>query len=128
MGMEVKSNLLIRALAANSAFSALTGAVLIAASVPLSDWLGVPTWLTALIGAGLLPFAFVVGRTARDPEPSRVIQVIIADVSWVIGAAVILFGFPSWMSGQGLWALAIVTGGVALFAVLQTVGLRRQRA
>ena len=124
----MNSSLLVKALAANSAFSAATGIILIVAAVPLSGWLGVQPWLLVLVGAGLLPFAFLVGRTARDPEPSRVIQVIVADVSWVLGAGVILFGFPGWMTGQGLWALEIVTGGVALFATLQAVGLRRQRA
>lgn len=125
--MEVKSNLLVRALAANSTFSGVTGVVLIVAAVPLSDWLGVPAWMLVLVGAGLLPFAFLVARTARDPEPSSVIRVIVADVSWVLGAGVILFGFPGWMSGQGLWALAIVTGLVALFATLQAAGLLQRR-
>lgn len=55
----------------------------------------------------------------------QVRQVIFADSAWVIGAAVVLLGFPRSMSTAGLWALGLVTVTIADFAILQAVGLRR---
>jgi hypothetical protein len=51
--------------------------------------------------------------------------VIIADVAWVLGAAVVLIGFPQTMTPAGLWALGLVTFAVADFAAVQAIGLRR---
>jgi hypothetical protein len=49
----------------------------------------------------------------------------VADIAWVIGAAVVLIGFPRSMSTAGLWALGLVTFTVADFAAVQAIGLRR---
>lgn len=122
----MSSRILTAVLATNAGFSAVTGVVMIVAAGPLSNWLGIPTWVTVGVGAGLVPFAVAVAATARSPVLSRVVQVIVADVSWVVGAAVITIGFPESMSRQGLWALGMVTVVVAVFAVLQTLGLRRR--
>jgi hypothetical protein len=122
------SRLLKPTLTANAASSAITGVALVAGAAPLSGWLGIPAWLSIVVGAGLLAFAVGVARVARNPLPSGVRQVIAADVAWVIGAAAVIVGFPGSMSTAGLWALGIVTVAVADFAILQTLGLRRMRA
>jgi len=122
------SKVLARTLAANAGFSALTGLILIGGALPLSRWLGIPTWLTVAVGVGLLPFAFMVITVARDPKPQAVRMVILADLAWVIGAAVVLIGFPRSMSTAGLWSLGLVSVAVADFAVFQTIGLRRMEA
>jgi hypothetical protein len=119
------SKVLTRTLAANASFSALTGLILIGAASPLSRWLGIPTWLTVAVGVGLLPFAVAVIRVARDPKPQAARMVIVADIAWVIGAAVVLVGFPRSMSTAGLWSLGLVSVAVADFAVFQAIGLRR---
>jgi hypothetical protein len=119
------SKVLTRTLAANASFSALTGLILIGAASPLSRWLGVPSWLTVAVGVGLLPFAVAVIRVARDPKPQAARMVIVADIAWVIGAAVVLVGFPRSMSTAGLWSLGLVSVAVADFAVFQAIGLRR---
>jgi hypothetical protein len=95
---------------------------------PLSRWLGVPTWLSVAVGVGLLPFALSVIAVARDPKPQAARMVIFADLAWVIGAAVVLIGFPRTMSTAGLWSLGLVSVAVADFAVFQTIGLRRIEA
>ncbi|HEY7823188.1 MAG TPA: hypothetical protein VIG24_10155, partial [Acidimicrobiia bacterium] len=59
---------------------------------------------------------------------SQVIQVIGADTAWVIGAVIVILVFPGSMSTAGLWALGGVTTVVALFALLQTDGLRHAEA
>lgn len=119
------SKVLTRTLAANAGFSALTGLILIGGASPLSRWLGIPTWLTVAVGVGLLPFALNVITVARDPKPQAARMVILADIAWVIGAAVVLIGFPRAMSTAGSWALGLVSVAVADFAVFQAIGLRR---
>ena len=119
------SKVLTRTLAANAGFSALTGLILIGGASPLSRWLGTPTWLTVAVGVGLLPFAVAVITVARDPKPQAVRMVIVADIAWVIGAAVVLIGFPLSMSTAGLWSLGLVSVAVADFAIFQAIGLRR---
>jgi hypothetical protein len=120
------SNILTRALAANAAFSAVSGVALVAGAAPLAGWLGIPSWLGVAIGTGLVLFAVSVARVARSPQRRDVRQVIGLDIAWVIGAIVITVGFPHAMSTAGLWALGIVTVAVADFAAFQALGLRRQ--
>lgn len=124
----MRTRILTTTLIANAASSAVTGVLLVAGAAPLSGWLGIPAWLSVVIGLGLLAFAVSVVLVARDPQPGGVRQVIAADVAWVIGAVVVIVGFPGSMSTAGLWALGIVTVAVADFAILQTVGLRRTKA
>lgn len=119
------SKILTRTLAANAGFSAVTGVILVIGAVPVSRWLSIPTWLAIAVGVGLLPFALVVAKTARNPRRDSVWQVIIADIAWVIAAVVVLVGFPRSMSTAGLWSLGLVTVAVADFAALQFIGLRR---
>lgn len=121
-------NVLTTTLVANATSSAITGAGLLVGAGPLSDWLGIPTPVSVIVGLGLLIFALDVAWTSRDPAAGRVRRVIVADVAWVMGAGIIIFGFPRSMSTEGLWALGLVTFAVAAFAVLQTVGLRRTEA
>lgn len=118
-------NLLTSTLTVNASLSATSGVALVLAAAPLSDWLGIPTWVGFILGIGLILFAVQVLRVARNPRRSQVIQVIGADVIWVVGAATVILVFPGSMSTVGLWALGGVTAAVALFALLQTVGLRR---
>jgi hypothetical protein len=124
---NVMSNatLLTRTLTANAVFSALSGVVLAVFSVPLADWLGIPTWIAIAVGVGLVGFAASVYSIARNPKPALVKQVIASDIGWVVGAAVLIIGFPDAMSTEGLWTLGLVSLVVADFAVLQWLGLRR---
>lgn len=118
-------NLLTSTLTVNASLSTTIGVALLVAAGPLPDWLGIPAWIGLLLGIGLVLFAVQVLRVARNPRRAQVIQVIGADVIWVVGAATVILVFPGSMSTAGLWALGGVTAVVALFAVLQTVGLRR---
>lgn len=122
------SPLLVRALFSNAAFSALSGVALTVFAVPLGSWLGIPTWICAGLGIGLVLFAVSIVGVARNPSATLVRQIIASDVAWVIGAVVILVGFPDTLSTQGSWTLAIVTIFVADFALLQWMGLRQSSA
>ncbi len=121
----MSDRLLRSALVANAGFSALSGAVLVVASVPLAEVLEVPAWLLIVIGAGLIPFALGVLRTARTPEPSDVRAIIAADVGWVVVAIGVVILAGSAMATTAVVALCVVTVIVADFALLQYVGLRR---
>lgn len=118
-------NILTTTLAVNATSSAVTGAGLLVGAGPLSEWLGIPTLVSVIVGLGLLVFALDVARTSRNPEANRVLQVIVADVAWVIGAGIVIFGYPQSMSTEGLWALGLISVAVAVFALFQTVGWRR---
>ena len=120
--------ILHRALIGNALFSAASAVALIALAAPLADALELPAWLLVAIGAGLVPFAVLVRRVARDPHPSMVRSIIGADIAWVVTAAVVLLAFSTSMAPAASIALAIVTVAVADFAILQWVGLRRMAA
>ena len=117
--------LLTRALLANAVFSLLSGATLIAGGWWLADGFGVPFWVLLVVGAGLIPFGVGVAMAGRSPSPDQVRGIIVADLAWVIGAVVLLLGFPSAMSDAGRTTLAAVTALVGVFASLQTIGARR---
>jgi len=121
----MSSPILIRSLATNALFSAVSGVALIAFAVAGTDAFGVPPWMLGIVGAGLLSFAWIVHRTARNPEPMLVRLIVGADVTWVVAAAVVLLGFPGTLSPMGSIALALASLVVADLAVMQYAGMRR---
>ena len=117
-------NLLTATLTTNAVFSGLSGVALTLGAQPMSEWLGIPTWISIAVGLGLVLFSAQVAMTARNPKPPAVRMVIAGDVVWVVSAIVLIAIFPDAMSSQGTVALAVVTGVVATFALLQWLGLR----
>lgn len=97
-------NLLRTTLAVNATTSAVTGLILAAGAIPLSEWLGITSLVSAAVGVGLLVFSAYVARVASNPRTEQVRQVIAADIAWVVGAATIVFAFPDAMSTAGVWA------------------------
>ncbi|NQV19791.1 MAG: hypothetical protein HQ511_00085 [Rhodospirillales bacterium] len=120
--------LLRRTLASNSAFSAYSGVVMIAAAAPLSKLLGLPqTWLLAGLGAGLIVFAAEVYRHSRAARIGGLeTRIIIAlDVAWVAGSVLLIAAFPDFISVVGRWLITATAIAVAGFAACQFMGLRR---
>ena len=125
---SASTTLLQRALQGNGIFSLLSGLTFILAANPLATFLGgvSPTILMA-VGVGLLIYAadlFFVAR--QNPIKSLYVQLFIAaDVIWVLGSALLLM--TNWVAftNAGWWAVAIVADIVAVFAILQYVGLKR---
>ena len=118
-------SLLRRSLGANGTFSAISGLLLAAGAGVLGPWLGVPVWLAAATGLGLLLFAAGVLRNAMrdriDLDEARL--TVGLDVLWVAAsAAVLLAGL---LGNHASIAVAIVADIVLVFAVLQALGLRR---
>jgi len=127
-GSVTRSTLLQRALQGNAIFSGVSGLALTLDANPIARLLGVnaPAILMG-IGVGLLLYAVMLFREAGQTPINRTfaLTAVIADVAWVIGSAILLatnwvpFTITSW------WIVAIVADVVALFAILQYVGLRR---
>jgi hypothetical protein len=123
--------LLHRVLQANMVFSGLTGLLLVVDAAPLSQWLGVPaTWLLVVLGIGLLGFAGLLYLTARQrPLDLRQANLIFwLDVAWVVGSALLLATGWAPLTSAGWWAVLVVADVVALFAILEFVGIRRAQA
>lgn len=113
-------------LRANSAFSLLSGAVLLFGALALDDLLGLPAGWIAAIGAGVVAFGVLVRRLSEpDPVPRRSAWFVIgADVSWVLATAVVIVVFPDLLTDTGTWVFGIIGLLVLDFAVMQWLGLR----
>ena len=122
--------LLRRALVGNVLFSAVAGAAMIVASGRISDFIGLsPGWVPAAIGVGVLIWAADVGYIARRHEipPWMVWIVIGGDLAWVVASyGDIITGVPE-LTTAGAWTVGILAEIVALFAIVQYLGLRRIR-
>lgn len=122
-----KSNLLRNTLLINAGSSLLFGGAAIAFAGPLAQWTGIASWILYVLGAGLVLFAADVAWTAtRNPvNPLFAKAIIAADVAWVVGSGLSLLIFSGSLTVQGQWTIELIAVAVAVFAVLQTVGLRR---
>jgi hypothetical protein len=118
-------------LQANMIFSGLSGLLLAAAATPLSSWLGVPAvWPLVGIGIGLLGFAWLLFQITRQ-SPIDLRQASLTfwlDVAWVVGSALLLTTGWVPLTTAGWWAVLLVADVVALFAILEFVGIRRAQA
>ena len=121
----MSDRLLRIALRANAVFSGVSAGVLIAGGSALAEWLGIPTAIIVLVGLGLVPWAGFAWWTSRTLELTAVRVIIAGDIAWVVGAIVVLIGFGDDMTTAGVWSLALVSIGVADFAIAQSIGLRR---
>lgn len=125
------TTLLRRALQGNSLFSAMSGLTLLIGANAVSVFTGIESAaiLTGL-GVVLLLFAadlfWMTRETAVNPTFARLI--IALDILWVVGSVLILF--TNWvpLTNAGWWSVAIVADIVAVFAILQYIGLRRVTA
>lgn len=123
-------HLLRRVLQANMVFSGLSGLLLAVDAGPLSRWLGIPAaWLLVVIGIGLLGFAWQLFQTAQQ-NPMNLRQanaILVLDVAWVVGSALLLFTGWVAFTTAGWWAVLLVADVVAAFAILEYVGIKRVR-
>jgi hypothetical protein len=120
--------LLASAVSINVIFSAASGVVLIAGTPMLSNPIGADGWLLATVGVGLVGFGALLVWLLAAPRRLAVgvPYVLVADVAWVLGAVVLLAGFPELLAPAGQVGLAAVSAVVVAIAVGQAVGLRRR--
>jgi len=122
------SLLLRRALLGNACFSTLSGITFLVASKPLAEFIGLaqPAILMA-VGLSLLVFAAGLVQNARRDVVNRTEAAIavVLDFGWVAGTAIVVLAGV--LNTAGNWTAAIIADVVLVFAVLQALGLRRQR-
>jgi hypothetical protein len=126
--LERNASLLGHALKGNSAFSLLSAVAAIAAASPLTHFLGLswPGALTAL-GVLLVGHAAILWWGSSQAVVPRWLAwyAIGGDVGWIVATIAILVVDPWSFTTGGKWLLAIVGDVVAVFAILQYIGLRR---
>lgn len=110
----------------NAAFAAFNGALLLFGAGAWDATLGLEAWFLAVAGGSLVAYGgllrWLAGR--RDVVAGARFATIM-DAGWVFGAAVVLLGFPTAMTGGGRAALGVVSLVVLGFAEAQFIGLRR---
>jgi uncharacterized membrane protein len=118
--------LLGRVLLDNAVISGLTGLILMVGAGRLDGWLGANAWILAGIGVGLVFYALDLVAWARSPKWLRRggLLAVTGDTLWVIGS-VALITFTSVLTPAGEVALGVVTAVVAVFVVLQAIGLTK---
>lgn len=118
------------ALLANAGFSTLCGLTLLLAGGALEPVLGAPALALRVVGLLLLPFALGLGLNAcrATPRRSEAWLAVALDLVWVLGSVLLILGELWPLTVAGRWSVIGVAEVVALFALLQTLGLRRTRA
>ncbi len=115
-----------KAIQANAIFSAVSGLLIVLAEPLVLGWLGledVGIWPVGAMLIGFSGYLFWMSRNSRVPG-ALVQGVIFGDWAWVAGTALLVFLKASLFSGFGLFLLLDVAAIVAVFAILQTRGLR----
>lgn len=114
--------LLRRALLGNGSFSSIAGLVAVLFAPDLADYMSISPVVLYVVGIGTAVFGVTILLESRRHtiREEFALFVIAADVSWVLGAIVVLV-LPGSMANK--WVLAVVSAVVALFAVLQSRGL-----
>ncbi len=121
------ATLLRKTLGGNAVFSSLCGLSFLVAGQGLGDAFGVALAAIQVFGLALLAFAAYVWLVARR-RPIRGGEgwsVWIMDVGYVLASAVVLLGFPHVLSSTGRLFFWVAADAVAVFAVLEYIGLRR---
>ena len=120
--MEILRNVM----RANALFSALSGAMLLFGGAIWDEAMGLEPWFMAAVGSALLAYGVLLVWLGSRPDAVGGIRfATIMDLAWVLGAGVVLAGFPTAMTTTGRIALLTVSLVVAGFASSQMVGLRR---
>ncbi|MBT8492235.1 MAG: hypothetical protein KJO07_04175 [Deltaproteobacteria bacterium] len=81
------------------------------------------------VGVLLVGFSGLVFALGRSPRLHRgwTRLVIVSDIGWVAGSAVLMTGWPIDITRSGLAVIGLVAAIVLLFADLQWLGLRRSQ-
>ena len=122
------SSLLRNAILGNAAFSLVSGLASALGSGPLAALMGLPDSTVLLVmGVILIPYAYFLYRGAiQQPIAGQfAVTVILLDIAWVTGSLILLASGLVPLTTVGKWGIAIIADLVALFALVQFLGLRR---
>jgi hypothetical protein len=125
--VDISSDRLLRSgLTFNGWYSIMSGMATAGFAGALTAFMEVPTLLLVVVGLGLVGFGVLTLMNARgdrvDAAQARMITV--SDFGWILGVVVLQLGFPDALSSGGKWLLAGVSVPVAVFAIIQWLGLR----
>jgi hypothetical protein len=119
-----------RVLFADAATCVATGLLFVLGSGALESFMGLPAGLTRYAGLSLLPFAalLVYLATRESPSPPLVWAVIALNALWTVDSFLLLL--TGWVTPTELgYAFIVVQAvGVAAFAGLEYLGLRKATA
>lgn len=118
---------LAAALSVNALVSGVVGVALLAGAGALGGWLGLPAWMLAVAGAGLIGVAVLVLRALVIPRRLRATAIVIlaADIAWILAAGVLIVVVPTALSARADVTLAVLTLAVAAIAGWEAIGLWR---
>ena len=122
----MKSISLKAALRANSIFSMMCAVDLLLFSTSIAQAMGnVAPWILQIVGAALVLWALSLVWVSSRPliNQSLVKGIVIADLGWVLGTAVLLIELPGVFSVLGSILLAAVAFIVLVLALLQAKAL-----
>jgi hypothetical protein len=128
--VPVKSSFLDKVLRADGIFALFSGTLLVIAASPIANLIAIDQPVI-LIVLGLVLFgygAMLLVSAGRENMNRQVAWLaIILNSVWVIASYLGLFlgWFP--VNTAGNWAIALVAEAVAIFAILEYIGLRRSR-
>jgi hypothetical protein len=115
---------------ADAATCVATGLLMTLGSDPLGEYLGLPAGLLRYSGISLLPFAalLVYLATRENLSPPVVWMVIVLNALWAVDSILLLL--TGWVAPTEIGRTFVVAQalGVAAFAVLEYVGLKRSVA
>ena len=129
--MQIPTSRFLRlVLLADAATCLATGLLMILGSTLLAQFLGMPPEMLRYAGISLLPFtAFLVYLMSRERlSPATVWTVIVVNVLWTIDSFLILA--TGWIKPNqlGFAFIGAQALGVAMFAALEYVGLKKSAA
>jgi hypothetical protein len=122
------TRLLRRALQANAAFSTWSALMFVFAAGSLASFLGIlSSGQVTGLGVQLAVFAlWLWWLSTRAVIPRWQVWLAIAlDILWVAGSVQLILSSPPALTPAAKWAVGIVADIVAVFALLQYLGLRR---
>jgi|FLYN01.1.fsa_nt_gi uncharacterized membrane protein YhaH (DUF805 family) len=127
--LSSSNGLLRRALQADGLFGIAGGLLCTFGANPIASFMGLANSLPILvIGLGLLAWGVGLLALAARPVIDRRLTtfIILANVVWVIGSAIILAADLFGLTTGGRWAVLVVADVVLLFALAEFAGLRRE--
>jgi hypothetical protein len=123
------TRLLATTLTVNAVATALSGVALTVGAIPLAPAFGLPGPLPlAAFGLALVAFALYVWWVRKEPlDLAHARAVFTMDVAYVVASVALIVAWPGALSSLGRIAVALMADVVAVFALLEFVGLRRAR-
>lgn len=124
---QAGTQFLRRVLLGNTLFSALIGVFLIVDAALVASMLHVPGRILTVLGVLIVLAALEMVWFATRPQLDlRFVKLILAlDCAWVLVSIVLLLTELLPLTTGGKWTIGVVADIVALFALLEFLGLRR---